>query len=237
MIRPGWPHLVFTNRPDGSYATGDLFERHTSIPRAWRYIGRTDDILVLSNGEKVDPVAIEGRLRASPHIHEAVVFGADRSVTGVLVQLKSVDGRSAAELVELVWPDVVEANRLAPTFAQILRDMIVPLTGGDAERGFPTASKGSIQRPMVYKRYAELIERTYEAFERAGGGGDQAKITFRDAAEAETVVREAIVATLGGEHSLRAPLELDMELFAFGLNSLHTARVRNVLQTVRRRAR
>lgn len=38
---------TLTNRDDGSYATGDLFARHPSIPRAWKYAGRADDIIVM----------------------------------------------------------------------------------------------------------------------------------------------------------------------------------------------
>lgn len=35
-----------SNRPDGSYATKDLFLRHPHIPNAFRFIGRADDTLV-----------------------------------------------------------------------------------------------------------------------------------------------------------------------------------------------
>lgn len=36
-----------TNRDDGSYATGDLYEKHPSKPDVWRYVGRGDDVIVM----------------------------------------------------------------------------------------------------------------------------------------------------------------------------------------------
>jgi acyl-CoA synthetase (AMP-forming)/AMP-acid ligase II len=33
------------NRPDGSFATSDLYVRHPSIPDAWKYLGRKDDMV------------------------------------------------------------------------------------------------------------------------------------------------------------------------------------------------
>lgn len=38
---------VVSNRDDGSFATGDLYEKHTTICNAWRYAGRVDDMIVL----------------------------------------------------------------------------------------------------------------------------------------------------------------------------------------------
>lgn len=36
-----------TNRDDGSYATGDLYERHPTKENVWRYVGRGDDVIVM----------------------------------------------------------------------------------------------------------------------------------------------------------------------------------------------
>ncbi|RMZ83990.1 hypothetical protein DV737_g1264, partial [Chaetothyriales sp. CBS 132003] len=37
VVEKGWPHLVTTNRDDGSYDTYDFFEQHVSLANAWRY--------------------------------------------------------------------------------------------------------------------------------------------------------------------------------------------------------
>lgn len=44
-----------SNREDGSYATGDLYERHERKPGVWRYAGRGDDVLVMVSRIHTDP--------------------------------------------------------------------------------------------------------------------------------------------------------------------------------------
>jgi hypothetical protein len=65
---------IETNRPDGSYATKDLFQKHPT--KNWyRYIGRLDDILVHTLGEKTNPVPMELAIRGnSPFVAEGLTF-------------------------------------------------------------------------------------------------------------------------------------------------------------------
>ena len=55
--KDGWPPKIETNRPDGSYATKDLFLRHEKYCNWYKYIGRLDDTLVQILGEKTNPGA------------------------------------------------------------------------------------------------------------------------------------------------------------------------------------
>jgi acyl-coenzyme A synthetase/AMP-(fatty) acid ligase len=36
-----------SNRDDGSYASGDLYEKHPTKKGVWRYVGRGDDVIVM----------------------------------------------------------------------------------------------------------------------------------------------------------------------------------------------
>lgn len=36
-----------SNREDGSYASGDLYEKHPTKEAVWRYVGRGDDVIVM----------------------------------------------------------------------------------------------------------------------------------------------------------------------------------------------
>ena len=59
------PHLsrfqaVFSTFPHlQEYFTGDLYIKHPEKSDLWKYSGRADDIIVLSNGEKINPVNME----------------------------------------------------------------------------------------------------------------------------------------------------------------------------------
>ncbi|MDQ2985983.1 MAG: long-chain fatty acid--CoA ligase [Armatimonadota bacterium] len=57
---------------DGYFHTGDIGTLKGN--RLW-ITDRKKDILVMSNGKNVAPAAIEGRLKASPYIEEAMVIG------------------------------------------------------------------------------------------------------------------------------------------------------------------
>lgn len=52
-LRPCTFNTNFSNEP--AFATGDLFARHPSNPTLWRIVGRKDDQIIHSNGEKTNP--------------------------------------------------------------------------------------------------------------------------------------------------------------------------------------
>lgn len=59
VVRDGWPGKVMSNRADGAYCTKDLFVRHPQHAHWVKYVGRMDDTLTLTLGEKTNPVPIE----------------------------------------------------------------------------------------------------------------------------------------------------------------------------------
>ncbi|KAK5710543.1 hypothetical protein LTR17_018815 [Elasticomyces elasticus] len=114
---------VVSNRSDGSYATKDLYERHPDWPRrnAWRYYARKDDTIVLSNGEKANPLVLEGVARENALVAEAVVFGTHKPHLGMfLVRANSVV--SDANVIAAVWPLVEATNVSMPTHASLSRE-------------------------------------------------------------------------------------------------------------------
>jgi long-subunit acyl-CoA synthetase (AMP-forming) len=59
VVKDGWPGKVMSNTPDGSYATKDLFVVHPEHDNWVKYVGRMDDTLTHTLGEKTNPVPIE----------------------------------------------------------------------------------------------------------------------------------------------------------------------------------
>ena len=59
-------------------------------------------------------------------------------------------------LIAVVRPSVEAANRLAPTFARIFKDMIIVT---DSARPLPLAGKGTIVRPQAIQLYASDIDK------------------------------------------------------------------------------
>ncbi|KAJ7173762.1 L-aminoadipate-semialdehyde dehydrogenase [Mycena filopes] len=224
VVKDGYPPKIETNRPDGSYATKDLFLRHHEHKNWYKYIGRLDDTLVQSLGEKTNPVPIELAIRGnSPHVAEAIVFGAGKPQTGCLILPSDLaKGLSNAEIMEKVWPVIEQANAQAPTHSRLLPEMVEILPHGTQ---IPIATKMSILRPACYAKFKDLIESVYARFEQEGDEGS--KLVLERAALEEFIL-SAIVKTLGPVKS--ANIDRKVDLFAFGVDSLQGTRIRNVCQ-------
>lgn len=164
------PGLAATNSddPPGSFHSRDIYEPHPTIPYAWKYTGRLDDRVTLSNGEKVLPVVMEGRVREHPMVREAVVFGIGRDLPGLLLfRSESAKDFTDEDYVDSITPVVEAANSKVERFARISRDMIVPMPHGV---NIPYADKETIIRPQVYKRFSGEIDQAYIKLESASNG-------------------------------------------------------------------
>lgn len=77
---PGLQGFFYTFPRDKEYFTKDLYKAHPSLPDHWIYQGRADNIIVFSNGEKLNPVTIEEIVDDHPQVTGAVVFGSNKLV-------------------------------------------------------------------------------------------------------------------------------------------------------------
>jgi hypothetical protein len=68
VVKDGWPAKIVSNRADGAYCTKDLFLRHPEHKSWFKYIGRLDDTLTQTLGEKTNPVPIELAIVSVEHI-------------------------------------------------------------------------------------------------------------------------------------------------------------------------
>jgi long-subunit acyl-CoA synthetase (AMP-forming) len=141
-----------SDEPPNSFHTSDLFIAHPTIPNAWKFIGRADDRVTLLNGEKVLPLPIEGRIVQDPLVKEAVVFGVDRPVPGLLLfraDTEVAKNLSNEEYLNRVWTSIEDANKKAEAFSQIGRDMVVVL---EHDKKFPETDKSTVKRGQVCLR-------------------------------------------------------------------------------------
>lgn len=216
--------FLVSNRPDNSYATKDLFLQHLQHPTWFKYIGRLDDTLTQTLGEKTNPVPIENAIRGnSSLVQEAIVFGDGRPQVGCLLLPSEAAGdlwRDRKAYVDAVWPVIEAANAIAPSHSRILPEMIEVLP---ADTHVPVATKMSILRPACYKVFAERINKVYERFEGAAGS----KRRVETLEEMEEVVDNAIRSTIGSGRS--ASLTRTTDLFSHGVDSLQATRIRNTI--------
>lgn len=141
---------------------------HTTISDSWKQDGRLDDRVTLVNGEKFQPLPMEGRIRKDSRIREAVIFGIGRAMPGLLA-FRSDESEHLldVELIDVIWPAVEDANSRAESFAQIGKEVIIPLP---ATRKYPQTDKETIIRARVYEKFAPEISALYERLGKSGEG-------------------------------------------------------------------
>ncbi|KAF3480832.1 ochratoxin A non-ribosomal peptide synthetase [Arthroderma uncinatum] len=143
------------------YHTKDLYSPHPTKPDLWKFHGRLDDVIILSNGLKCNPVTMEKIIEGHPLVSRAVIVGLGRFQTALLVEpnwSQWAEDSSEDTFIEQIWPTVREANRIGPTHGRVMKNRI-----GVASRSkpFSTTPKGSTQRRLVADGYKDEIEHIY----------------------------------------------------------------------------
>ena len=142
-----------------TYRTKDLFKQHPQKPGLWQFYGRRDDIIVLSNGEKFNPVPMELMMQAHPALSGTMVVGQGRSRATLLLEPKpEISAEDRNSLVNAIWPHLEEANRLLPAQGRILHGNIIV---AKPDKPFARAGKGTIVRKLTERLYESEIEAVY----------------------------------------------------------------------------
>ena len=208
-----------SSNPPNSYRTRDLFTRHPDPTKSsfWKYLTRLDDRITLLNGEKVLPLSIEGLLREDTLVKEAVVFGIERKMPGILIFRKENSAHlSDSEYLTAIWPSIEAANAKAEAFSQISRELVIILP---PETPYPRTDKGTFIRAQMYQVFAPLIDETYTQFEGTEVGSFQLDIP-----DLEGFLLNQFASVLN------VHLEAESDIFAAGVDSLQAIRIWGVLR-------
>lgn len=159
-----WSTPIFTVFPEKEeWRSRDLFSRCTDpgFSHLWKFEGRLDDILILNNAYKVNPLHIEVPLLSQPLLSGVLVFGAGYVRCGIVLEPRGgavLQGKEMEMFVEKVWVDIQKANDEVPEHARVHRDLVIV---ADSERPFVRAGKGTVVRGMTTKLYAKEIADVY----------------------------------------------------------------------------
>lgn len=142
------------------WRTGDLVRRcnDKGFENLVKYEGRVDDLILLSNGLKVNPFHIEAKLQGNPVLNGSVVFGGGQIACGLLIEAGDMS-LPPQSIIELVWPNVVEANAVVPEHARISKEKILLAA---TERPFIRTGKGTIVRARTLKLYEGEIAEVFQ---------------------------------------------------------------------------
>ncbi len=159
-------------------------------------IDRMKDVMRLSDGSIFSPQYIENKLKFSPYIKEAVVFGKDKPYVTAFINIdyenvgKWAENHQIAyttytdlsqkpEVYELIRKDVERVNKQLPEAARIKRFLILhkELDADDQEL---TRTK-KVRRRFIEQKYIDLVKAMYEDKDKVEV---QARVKYRDGREA-----------------------------------------------------
>ncbi len=139
-------------------------------------IDRAKDVMTLHDGTKFSPQFIENKLKFSPYIREAVVFGGDWPFVTAFINIDFAnvgkwaenhqipyttytDLSQKPEVYALIKEHVLKANTDLPPAARIRRFLLLhkELDADDAE----LTRTRKVRRRLVAQRYADLISALY----------------------------------------------------------------------------
>jgi thioester reductase-like protein len=210
---PGLQGFFYTFPDLTEYPTKDLYRPHPSLPDHWKYYGRADNVIVFSNGEKLNPVTIEETIQSHPRIKGALVVGSNRFQAGLLLEpsIHIRDDVEKAKLIESIWPLVERANKETVAHGRIGRAYIAVVG-----QPFLRAGKGTVQRALTVDLLADEIEQLYSNTE----GLLPAVLPSLELSSAES-----LATSIKKILELEGPdlhLEVDTNIFSVGVDSRQT---------------
>ncbi|PSR80205.1 hypothetical protein BD289DRAFT_374383, partial [Coniella lustricola] len=220
------------------YRTKDIFQPHPTVPHTWCWRGRADDIIVLLNGEKTNPVSMEQHITAhNREVASALVVGTREFQTGLLIEPTSLTEvghgplsiTEQAALIERIWPSVQEANAVTPAHARVHKSFIAIV-----DRPMIRAGKGTLQRASNVEQYSDVIERLYTNAETTADGEnatdeDSSDAYFgssdgyldpNDAQSVDIFVRDCVRSVLHGTDTHLGDSAVTSNFFESGMDSL-----------------
>ncbi|KAI8971002.1 hypothetical protein BD414DRAFT_540590 [Trametes punicea] len=120
----------------------------------WKVFGRKDDQIILSTGENINPLPMEGMLVHDPHIALAIILGRHRIEPRVLVGPASGFSISPGDSQQLEEPTIEKAKAGFPAYANIKRNMILVT---NSKKPLEYTAKGTPRRGVCLKLYEEEI--------------------------------------------------------------------------------
>lgn len=208
-------HSTWYTFPDQEeYNTHDLYVRHPSKEHLWLYAGRSDDIIVLSNGEKLNPSAMQEALLSHPEVKGALVVGQAKFEPAALIELRHEELLSVEEreiFDRTFQPYIDKANASAPSYGKLLYDHIM-FTKPDEP--MLRTDKGTVKRSATLKAYAKDIDDFYDHLNAAN------TVTQFDL---DTKDHDSLMASLKlliTRFCDLGPLTPHDDLFGLGMNSL-----------------
>ncbi|KAK7743323.1 putative NRPS-like protein biosynthetic cluster [Diatrype stigma] len=203
------------------WRTRDLFHQHPTKPNLWTFHGRTDDIIVLSNGEKFNPSPSETHIAAHPLLNGAMISGQGYPQPSLILEPKD-HGIDPQALIDKLWPTIEEANAQAPGHGRVTRNMTIC---SSPSKPFDRAAKGTVIRSTTVKKFEAEIAQLYT--DNSNNYGRAIELGTSPDLETATKFVKEVVSYAFPSHDITE----EDDLFSRGLDSLQTTEIISLLKS------
>ncbi|KAI1172123.1 hypothetical protein F4777DRAFT_593123 [Nemania sp. FL0916] len=230
---PNSKHFKLIGYPIGwgkPFEVQDELERNdTSSHVEVRILGRTDDVIVLKTGEKIQPRQLEDALNADAAIRTAVCIGSGFFELAVIIDPRNED-TDPETTKSYVWSLLSNINPSVDQHARIMsRKAVIVKPKG---KSIPRSDKGSVMRQRVYDIFKEEINDAYAAMELDSLGEG----FLLDPTDMETGIRHLITVVTGNRLD-GGRMRIEDDFFDSGMDSLQTVHLSRVLASSLQRFR
>lgn len=153
---------VFHLYPDlDVFPTKDLWAKHPSKPGLWRYMARTDDLIVLSHGEGLWASEMEADIQKHPSVRTALIGGQGQPHPFVIIELvdeTAALGRDKASRLVDIWPAIARANEKCSDPVKLTKELVL-FTHPD--KPLTRTAKATVPKPSAFTLYSAEIENLY----------------------------------------------------------------------------
>ncbi|KAF3764063.1 hypothetical protein M406DRAFT_107415 [Cryphonectria parasitica EP155] len=139
------------------WRTRDLFQAHPSKPNLWQYYGRRDDVIVLWDSHKFNPIQSELIIGACKSLSGVLIIGKGRRQLALILEARADYGGDDQALIDEVWPLVEQVNAKNPQNNQIDRSKILVIPPAT----FVRAGKGTVIRKLSEQKLQTQIDELY----------------------------------------------------------------------------
>lgn len=197
------------------FGTKDLYTKHPTKTNHWLFHGRADDVIVFANGEKWNPCGAEAHIRRHPLVSMVLIAGQSRLQPAVIIEL--TDSVSEAELlkaqmIDNIWPLVVEANSDSPAHCQIAKSHVML---SDPKKPFQRTGKGTMRRSATLDTYKEELDDLYAKMESGEASSKSDTIDVTNKSALHNFIRSVCL-----EMTENTELANDADIFNSGADSL-----------------
>ena len=154
------------------FETKDMFLNHADPHKSslWKWVGRTDDLVVLDNAWKLNPSKVESILNQVSGVSRSLVLGTRRPRPVALIQPAEKvlfdPFRSQQDFVHRILKGLEIWNDMSSSCEKIPAELVIVAS---PKKQFILAPKGTVLRNATIKLYGTEIDEAFKRWEKAAG--------------------------------------------------------------------